>query len=311
MKYIQLKNTDLQVSNIVLGCMHLTELDKAQAEKHIRTAMEQGINFFDHADVYDGGKCESLFAEALDMNSGLREKMIVQSKVGIRRLPGGHTIYDFSKDHLLEAVDASLKRLRTDYLDVLLLHRPDALVEPEEVAEAFAILHASGKVRYFGVSNQNPCQMELLQKYVPYKLIANQLELSVCYSRMIDIGIAVNMDLDQSTIREGGILDYCRLHDVTIQAWSPFQKDYFGGVFVGDEEHYPALNAVMERIAKKYGVTKNAVATGWIARHPANMQIIVGTMNDQRLIESCQGSELPLTKAEWYEIYEASGKMIP
>ncbi len=311
MKYIKIKNTDICASNIVMGCMHLSELSKDAAEKHIKTAMEQGINFFDHADVYDGGKCESLFAEAIGMNDDIREKMVLQSKVGIRRLPSGHTIYDFSREHLLAAVDASLHRLKTDYLDLLLLHRPDALVEPEEVAEAFAILHSTGKVRYFGVSNQNSQQVALLQKYVPYKLVVNQLQLSICHTNMIDVGIAVNMDIPQSFDRDGAILDYCRLNDMTIQAWSPFQWGFTEGVFVGDMERYPELNEVMDKVANKYGVTKNAIATGWIARHPANMQIILGTTNSQRLIESCQGSELVLTKEEWYEIYEAAGNMIP
>src|SRR5665647_2451691 len=149
MRTMQLGTSGLQVPVIAVGCMRINGLTQPEAERFVQTSMESGANFFDHADVYGGGECESIFAEAIHMNSTVRERIILQSKCGIRQ---GQ--FDFSKDHILEAVDASLARLKTDYLDVMLLHRPDALVEPEEVAEAFDILHASGKVRNFGISNQ-------------------------------------------------------------------------------------------------------------------------------------------------------------
>jgi predicted oxidoreductase len=306
MKTIQLSISGLTAPNVVMGCMHLVELSKTEAEKLIRTAMDEGINFFDHADIYGKGVSETLFAEAIQMNSSLREKMIIQSKCGIR-----NGYYDLSYEHILEAVDGILKRLKTSYLDVLLLHRPDVLVEPEEVAAAFDRLQSSGKVRHFGVSNQNPMQIELLKKYVSQEIVANQLQLSLVHTPMIDSGIAVNMNINQSISRENSILDYCRLHNITVQAWSPFQKGFFEGPFLGDTENYALLNETVDRIAAKYNVTNTAVAVGWITRHPANMQVILGTTKTQRLIDACKGSDLPLTREEWYEIYHAAGNMVP
>ncbi|MDR3262082.1 MAG: aldo/keto reductase [Tannerella sp.] len=305
MKNIQISTTGLNASNIVLGCMRLKTLSKPEAEVLLRTALDEGINFFDHADVYGDGICETIFADALQMNASIREKLFLQSKCGIRK-----GFFDFSKGHILQSVDKILGRLGTDYLDVLLLHRPDALIEPAEVAEAFDVLQASGKVRRFGVSNFNPLQIELLQKYVPQKLSVNQLQLSIAHTPMIDSGLTVNMNIDQSVNREGSILDYCRLKDITIQAWSPFQKGFFGGPFLGDAE-YADLNAVIDRIAAKYEVTNTAVAVGWLTRHPANMQVILGTTNPQRVIDSSKGSDLPLTREEWYDIYKAAGNIVP
>ncbi|MDR1226926.1 MAG: aldo/keto reductase [Prevotellaceae bacterium] len=309
MKTISLSTTGLAVSNVVMGCMRLQELSKSEAEKLIRTALDAGINFFDHADIYGNGKCETLFAEALGMSDTLREKMVIQSKCGIRKTPFAY--YDFSKEHILASVDGILQRLKASYLDVLLLHRPDALMEPEEIAAAFDVLHASGKVRYFGVSNQNPMQLALLQKYVSQKLVANQLQLSIAHSPMINSGITVNMQLDQSIERTNSILDYCRLHAITIQAWSPFQKGFFEGSFLGDREHYAELNTVIDRIAAKYNVPNTAVPVGWITRHPANMQVVLGTTKVQRMFDACKGSALPLTREEWYEIYRSAGNTIP
>lgn len=306
MKYLKIPGTDLNVSNVVLGCMRLTQLSKAEANRHIHTALEEGINFFDHADIYGGGQCESHFADSLEMTPSLREKMLIQSKCGI-----GKGLYDFSKKHILEAADGILSRLKVEYLDVLLLHRPDALMEPEEVAEAFDTLASAGKVRYFGVSNQNSFQMQLLKKYTHQKLLFNQLQLSLAHTPLIDSGMAVNMNIDQSIDRSGGILEYCRLNDVTIQAWSPFQKGFFEGPFLGDNENYGELNRLAEEIAVRYGVTPTAVAVAWITRHPANMQVILGTMNTQRLKDSCAGSDIPLTREEWYGLYKAAGNQIP
>ncbi|MUT66974.1 aldo/keto reductase family oxidoreductase [Paenibacillus sp. NEAU-GSW1] len=308
MKYFKIANTDLNVSNIIMGNMRLKQLSLPEAEKLIRTAMEEKINFFDHADIYGPsyGECETYFAEAIQMNATIREQMILQSKCGIR--PG---FFDFSKEHILAATDGILKRLNSDYLDILLLHRPDTLVEPEEVAEAFEQLHASGKVRYFGVSNQSPAQIELLQKYTPHKLIVNQLQFSIAHTPMIDSGIALNMNIDQSVNRDSSILDYSRLKEMTIQAWSPFQKGFFNGPFLGDLEQYPELNSLIDKLAEKYSVSNTAIAVAWITRHPANIQVVTGTTNVQRLKDSCQGSDIPLTREEWYGIYKAAGNILP
>jgi predicted oxidoreductase len=285
--------------------MRIASLSNQDIATLIHTALDAGITFFDHADVYGGGKSEEKFAEALNMTPRLRDTMILQSKVGIR-----HGFFDFSKEHILEAVEGSLKRLRTDHLDVLLLHRPDALVEPEEVAEAFTILHDSGKVKYFGVSNQNPMQIELLTKFVKQPLIINQLQLSITNTGMIDAGINVNMKIDSSIVRDGSILDYCRLKEITIQPWSPFQYGFFEGVFL-DNDKFPELNAQINTIAASRGVTNTAIAIAWLLRHPARMQPILGTTNPTRVKDACKASDVKLTRQEWYAIYLAAGNKLP
>lgn len=307
MKKVQWGSSDLQVPAIVLGCMRLLELSVDEAAKYIDGAMEQGVNFFDHADIYGkGGGCEERFGAAVKEAGIPREQMWIQSKCGI--VPG--KMFDFSKEHILSSVDASLKRLGTEYLDSLLLHRPDTLMEPEEVAEAFDQLYTSGKVRYFGVSNQNPMQMELLKKCVEQPVMANQLQFSAAHTTMIQSGIEVNMLTDGSLNRDGSVLDYCRVHDVTIQAWSPFQYGMFQGVFLGNEK-YQKLNEKIQEIAKKYEVTDTTIATAWILRHPAGMQVLAGTMNQERFCQICKASEITLTREEWYAIYMAAGNILP
>ncbi len=305
MKNIKIPNSDLNVSEIALGCMRISKMSDKEISTLIHTALDEGINFFDHADIYGGGKSEARFSEALDMNPGLREKMILQTKCGIRQ-----GSFDFSKEHILEAVDGSLQRLRTDYLDVLLLHRPDALVEPEEVAEAFTSLQNSGKVKNFGVSNQNPMQIELLTKFVKQKILFNQLQFSITNTGMIDAGIQVNMESDASINRDGSILDYCRLKDITIQPWSPFQYGFFEGVFL-DNEKFPELNKKIDALAQSKGVTNSAIAIAWILRHPARMQPILGTTNAGRVKDICKASGITLSRQEWYEIYLAAGNRLP
>jgi Predicted oxidoreductase len=305
MRTIQLGTSTLQVPVVAVGCMRINRLSKPEAEKFIRTALEEGANFFDHADIYGGGACEEIFADAIGMNAGIRSSMILQSKVGIRK-----GMFDFSKEHILSSVDGILKRLRTDYLDVLLLHRPDALVEPEEVAEAFDQLHSSGKVRWFGVSNQKPMQIELLRRYVRQPIVANQLQLSVTNATMISNGINVNMENESAIDRDGSVLDYCRLHDITIQPWSPFQYGFFEGVFL-DNPKFPELNRKIDEIAAKYGVANTTIAIAWLLRHPAKMQPVIGTMNLDRLRDCCKASEVHLSREEWYEIYRAAGNILP
>lgn len=310
MKTIQIAGGELPVSEISLGCMRITGLTGKEAETLVQTSLEEGINFFDHADIYAGGKSEEVFAQAIHMNPAIREKIFLQSKCGICQSDRKNVYFDFSKEHILESVDGSLQRLNTDYLDVLLLHRPDALVEPEEVAEAFHILHRSGKVRYFGVSNQKPMQIELLSKYLNQKLIINQLQLSITNATMISNGINVNMENGCAVDRDGSILDYCRLNDITIQAWSPFQYGMFEGVFL-DNDKFPELNKKINELAEAKGVTNSAIAIAWILRHPAKIQPIVGTTNAKRLKDICKASEIELTRQEWYEIYRAAGNVLP
>jgi predicted oxidoreductase len=297
-------------SEISLGCMRIAALSAKEAENLVQTAFEEGINFFDHADIYATGKSEEVFAEAVHMNPSVREKMILQTKCGICQTEGQNTYFDFSKDHILESVDGSLKRLKTDYIDILLLHRPDALMEPEEVAETFNILHCSGKVRYFGVSNQKPMQIELLAKYLNQKIIVNQLQLSITNATMISNGINVNMENYSATDRDGSILDYCRLKDITVQAWSPFQYGMFEGVFLNNDK-FPELNKKINELAESKGVPNTAIAIAWILRHPAKIQPIVGTTNAARLKDICKASTIEMTRQEWYEIYRAAGNKLP
>jgi predicted oxidoreductase len=306
MRTINLGLSGLSVPVIAVGCMRIDRIEKSAAEKFVKTALDLGANFFDHADVYGNGACEEIFAEVLGMNSAVREKILLQSKCGIRR----GVAFDFSRDHILEAVDGSLKRLKTAYLDVLLLHRPDALAEPEEVAEAFGILHASGKVRNFGVSNQNPMQIQLLQKFVKEPIVANQLQLSITNANMISQGLHVNMLDDRAINRDGSILDFCRLRDITIQPWSPFQYGFFEGVFLGDKK-FPGLNEKIDEIAKKYSVSNTTIAMAWLLRHPARFQPVTGTMNAGRLKDCVKAADITLSKEEWYEIYLAAGNILP
>lgn len=306
MKKVKFGATGVEVPAIAVGCMRINNIELKEAASLLECAVEKEVNFFDHADIYGKGECEKIFAKALSMTDIRREDIFVQSKCGI--VPG--VMFDFSKEHIIESVEGSLKRLGMEYLDALLLHRPDALVEPEEVAEAFDELERSGKVRYFGVSNQNPMQMELLRKYVKQPLAANQLQLSIAHAGMIRSGIEVNMMTDGSLNRDGSVLDYCRLHDITIQAWSPFQYGFFEGVFLGSSK-YPELNEKIDEIAGKYNVTNTTIAVAWLLRHPANMQVLSGTMNQKRFEEICKATDVVLTRQEWYEIYRAAGNILP
>jgi predicted oxidoreductase len=313
MKTVQWATTDRNISNIVVGLMRIRDLDDAQIRTLVSTSIDAGVDVFDHAAVYGGEfhGCERRWGEALNLSGADREALVIQTKAGIRRLPSGVTTFDFSKDHLLESVDGSLAALRTDYVDLLLLHRPDALVEPEEVAEAFDQLHASGKVRSFGVSNHTPGQIELLKKYVNQPLVANQVQLSITHAALIAAGVASNMETaEQSISRDNGLLDYARLNDITLQAWSPFQKKWFDGVFIGDAD-YPELNVALDEIAEKYGVTPSGIAVAWITRHPANMQVVLGTTKPARVLEAVAGSDIPLTREEWYRLFTAAGYIVP
>jgi len=309
MKIFTPPQTTLEASNVILGLMRIADLDDKEVQTLVGTAIDSGINFFDHADVY-GGKthgCEQRFGEAISFSDAEREGVIIQSKVGIR---DGY--WDFSTEHILESVDGSLKALNTPYLDILLLHRPDTLMEPDEIAAAFDELQSSGKVRNFGVSNQTPGQVELLKRSVTQPLPFNQVQLSITHAPLIAQGVAANMaGLDQSIDRDLGILDYSRLNDITLQAWSPFQKGFFDGVFLGDRENYAELNDVLEELAAIYSVTPTGIAVAWITRHPANMQVVLGTTKPERVIESAAGSEIPLTRPEWYRLFTAAGHILP
>lgn len=297
--------TGIQATRIALGCMRMSDLKGKQAEEVVGTALDLGINFFDHADIYGGGLSELRFRDAIKHLNVNHDKMIIQSKCGIRE---GY--FDFSKEYILSSVDGILERLGTEYLDFLILHRPDVLVEPEEVAEAFTKLRAEGKVKHFGVSNQNRFQMELLQSYLDEPLAVNQLQLSPAHTPMFDAGLNVNMLNKASIEHDDGIVDYCRLKRVTIQAWSPFQIDLSRGLFVNHPD-YKELNETIAKLAKNYNVSSEAIVIAWILRHPAKMQAIVGSMNPSRLKAIDKANDIALTRKEWYDIYRSAGNILP
>ena len=308
MRYITLGQDDKELSEIVLGMMRIEDKSVKEVEELVETALSVGINAFDLADIYGRGRCEELLGLVLKNRPDLREEMWIQSKCGIRIEE--FTYFDFSKDYIIKSVDGILQRLKIDHLDSLLLHRPDALMESNQVAEAFDLLYKQGKVRDFGVSNQNPMMMELLKKDVKQPLAVNQLQLSAAFTPGFESGFHVNMEDSQAAMRDGSIFEYCKLHDVVIQAWSVLQFGYFKGNFVGNEK-FQALNQVLDRLAIKYGVTSSTIAISWILRYPAKMQAVVGTTNPKHLREVSQAANFSLTRKEWYEIYLAAGNNLP
>lgn len=308
MRYITLGQDDKELSEIVLGMMRIKDKSVKEVEELVETALSVGINAFDLADIYGRGRCEELLGLVLKNRPDLREKMWIQSKCGIRIEE--FTYFDFSKDYIIKSVDGILQRLKIDHLDSLLLHRPDALMESDQVAEAFDLLYKQGKVRDFGVSNQNPMMMELLKKDVKQPLAVNQLQLSAAFTPGFESAFHVNMEDSQAAMRDGSIFEYCKLHDVVIQAWSVLQFGYFKGNFVGNEK-FQALNQVLDRLAIKYGVTSSTIAISWILRYPTKMQAVVGTTNPKHLREVSQAANFSLTRKEWYEIYLAAGNNLP
>jgi len=304
MRYIQVTD-GLNVPVIALGCMRIADMQVQDVAKLVETAVDSGVTFFDHADIYGGGKSEEVFGKAIAQTKGLREKIIIQSKCGIRK-----GMFDFSKEHIVSSVEGILKRLGTDYLDVLLLHRPDALMEPDEVAAAFDALHQQGKVKHFGVSNQNPWQMELLKQSVRQPLLFNQLQMSLMFTGMVDAGLNVNMKNPPSVDHDGGILPYCQLKGVTVKAWSPYQYGFFEGVFVGNKK-FPEVNEALDEVAEAHNVSPSAIAAAWLLRHPVRMQVILGTTKAARVRDISRAADIMLTRAEWYKLYLAAGNVLP
>ena len=308
MKMINIVNGPQNVSAIIQGCMRMPGLTKEEAAKVIRTAYDSGINFFDHATCYGAGDAETRFGEAFPLTGLKREDIFIQSKCG---LEFDRNEFDWSKENILNAVDGILSRLKVDYLDTLLLHRPDVLYDPEEIAEAFDILEKEGKVKWFGVSNLVPMQIELLKKYVKQNLVINQVQLSLDQSQLIDQALYMNNKTTEFSInRDGNALDYCRLKDITIQAWSPLQLGMFGGTFI-DNPDFPALNKCLGELADREGVSKSAIAIAWILRHPAKMQAVIGSMNPEHIKDVCDAAKVELSHHDWYALYLASGKYLP
>ncbi|OYQ65566.1 aldo/keto reductase family oxidoreductase [Aerococcus sp. 1KP-2016] len=314
MKKVEIGHTGLFVPNIAVGCMRIEDKSVAEVQDLIQKSVDAGLNFFDHADIYvrERGGAEKLFGEAFAGLDIKREDIVLQSKVGIY-LPGTindnkRNYFDFSKEHILTSVDESLERLQTEYLDILLLHRNDALWEPEEIAEAFEELAASGKVRHFGVSNHTPLQVDLLKRYVKQDIVANQIQLSPAHTLALDYGFNVNRKNDEGINRAGELIDYARLHDMTVQAWSPIQGE--NGVFFNDPT-YKELNEKLEEIGARYGIDKEAAAIAWILRIPGRTQVVLGTTNIDRILNYAKGSDIQFTREEWYDIYQSAGNLLP
>ena len=320
MEYLTLPHTDLRVSRLIAGCMGLgggwgrSTVINAPIEKQARdfvdTALELGINFFDHANIYARGRAEEVFGRLFKQQPSLRDRMILQSKVGIRWADdpaGTPQRFDFSYEHIVEAVDAILRRLNTSHLDILLLHRPDPLMEGEEVARAFARLKKEGKVRYFGVSNQNRSTMEYLQHFLPDPLIANQLEMNLLHSGFAEATISFNQAAPAYPDGWEGVVEYCRLNGVTLQAWSPLARGLLSG---GDlDDVGPAVvktAALVRELAGAYGVSAEAIVLAWLLRHPAGIMPVLGTSRSDRL-HACAGSvQVKLARDEWYRLFEAA-----
>ncbi|MBR1828810.1 MAG: aldo/keto reductase [Atopobiaceae bacterium] len=309
MRYIPFGVNEAQVSEVVLGTMRIPQMSAAEVGELLETCLDEGINMVDTADIYGGGHCEELLGEAFVANPGLRDQVFLQTKCSIRFTEGG-SYFDFSKDYIIEAVDASLKRLKTDHVESLLLHRPDVLMEPDEIAEAFDELHNAGKVLEFGVSNQNPMQMRRIARASKYPLAANQIQLSVAFAPAFEAMLNVNMENDPAVMRDGGIFEYCERKNMAIQAWSVFQHGYFAGTFLGAPE-YEELNVKLDELAEKYGVTPGAVALAWILRYPAKMQAVIGTTKASRIRESARACDFTLERPEWYDLYKAVGRQLP
>lgn len=306
MRYVDIKGTDMKVSRLALGCMRIGDKSVDEVEELVKTALDLGINFFDHADIYGRGKSEKVFGEVLKRHPEWRKKMFIQSKCGI--IPG--KCYDFSQSHILESVEQSLQNLHTDYLDILVLHRPDVLMDPKELALTFDILYASGKVKYFGVSNMNPMQIELIKKHSNHPIVVNQLQFNLVNAGMIDCGFNVNMDNNESINRDGSTLEYCYLHDITIQPWSILQASWEKGTFI-DHPDYKELNDKLEEIGQKYNLDKAAMSLAWILRHPSRMQPIAGTTNPDHLRNLAKACDIKISREDFYALYLANNRQLP
>lgn len=287
---------------IISGMMRIAQRSDAEIRDLFDAARGAGVNTFDHADIYGGGHaCERRFAQALGLSPAERADITLQSKTGISLEPA---MYDHSYQHIVREVEESLRALQTDYLDVLLLHRPDALVEPEEVARAFDELETSGKVRSFGVSNHTPAQIELLQTAVQQPLVVNQVQFSLAHAGLVAEGMTCNTAGPAPT----GIIDHARLTGTRLQAWSPLTAN--GKSFLGSSE-YPELNAELDNLAREYGVAPAAIAVAWITRHPANFQVVLGSTNPSHFLEAAAGESIRLTREQWYCLYRAAGYPLP
>lgn len=326
MQQIPLPHTTLTGSRLILGCMGLgggwaadtvlTKDHEKQAREFLDAGLELGANFYDHANIYGRGRSEEVFGRILKERPSLRDQLVLQSKVGIRWADdpaGTPQRFDFSRQNILEATEAILKRLGTDRLEILLLHRPDALWQPEEVAEAFALLKAQGKVRYFGVSNQNRFQMEYLQSCLPDPLVADQLQLSLLHNGFVEVGISFNQHAPQYPDGWEGTMEYARMHQVRLQAWSPLDRGVLAGDVTEDQpQNVKDAAALVKRLAADRGTSPEAIQLAWLLKHPAGIQPVLGTSKPERLRACAKALDVELSREEWYSLFGAArGKRMP
>ena len=292
------------MDKFIQGCMRIKDMSVADVRALIESNLEVGTNVFDHADIYGAGECEILFGKALKEDPTLRDKIVLQTKCGIVKDLSCHR-YDNSTNYIVDSVHKSLNRLRVDKIDRLLIHRPDALMNPEEVAKAFDRLYSEGAVDSFGVSNFSGSQIELLSTALRQKIEYDQIRVSIVHCPMIENGINYNRYNDGGINRDAGTLEYCRLNKVQIQCYSPFKGK--NKSFIGDRR-YAKLNKLLKEIAFKYEVEPNAIAAAWLLKHPANFAMINGTTKPERVKQIAKAKDITLTRSEWYELYLACGR---
>jgi len=316
---LNIANTDIEHFPIIYGCAELgggwnhedlSAEDRVRSRDAIFAAIDAGYDFFDHAGVYCHGKSETVFGEWLSDNQSLRDRITVQTKCGIRfaesESPWSVNRYDFSADHILASVESSLRRLQTDRIDILLLHRPDPLAEPEEIARAFDLLQTSGKVRFFGVSNHSEAQILWLETALRQKLVVNQLQLSLAHPALIQSGVLINQAVPAAP--GDGLLPYCQRAGISLQAWSPLDRGRVCGGDLGGEDvsRFAPIQHLVGTIAESRGVSPEEIALAWILRHPAGIAPVLGTRNPER-IRVCAGAvKVKLSREEWYALFTAA-----
>ncbi|WP_040515653.1 aldo/keto reductase [Paraglaciecola polaris] len=311
------------VSALAYGCMGLgggwdakpvSRANIAQANDCVNTALESGINFFDHADIYTLGKAEQVFGEVLAQRPELRKRIYIQSKCGIRFSDDqGPKRYDLSADWIRESVEGSLRRLNTDYLDVLMLHRPDPLMQAEEIARVFDELRSAGKVHYFGVSNMHHHQIAYLQQALDAPLVANQIEASLLKQDWIDEGVYAGNSDGQDINFNAGTLEYCRREHMQLQSWGSLAQGLYSGRAVSDKSEAVIRTSVLvAKLAAAYNVSPEAIVLAWLIRHPANIQPVIGSTDCGRIAGASQAGNITLSREHWYALYEsAKGMELP
>lgn len=322
------RNTPLQkhlpkASQIAYGCMGLgggwnnnpvTNEHIQQAYDVINTALESNINVFDHADIYTFNKAEIAFGSVLKQTPSLRDDMFIQSKCGIRfedELAPGR--YDFSSEWITHSVNGILKRLHTEKLDMLLLHRPDPLMDLHELAESLEFLNAAGKFDYLGVSNMNLHQIRFLQSALNMPIVANQIEMSLAKLDWLNDGVLVGNDGIQNVDFVSGTLEHCQMNNIQIQAWGCLaQGRYSEAGLHSDNANTRNTAQLVLNLSEKYQVPSEAIVLAFLLRHPANIQPIIGTTNLDRIRASALATTVSLSREDWYQLFVTSrGHALP